>query len=241
MKTSMIPPTRLSDAEERLGYSFRDQDLLAEALCHASTFNEGFKTNERLEFLGDSVLNFLASWFLFDGLKEADEGTLSRRRSHLVDTGTLAAVARQLKLEELLITGKGQDLKPSPKMQADLLEACIGGIFLDGGIEAAQAFVLKNVLTKVRTDEASFNDPKSKLQHVTLAKRLGLPSYKLVEAKGPAHDMRFVMEVEVDGKVLGSGLGSSKKVASQLAAEEALRHLGDIPAAKDTSPETAEE
>ncbi len=239
MKTSMIPPTRLHDAEKRLGYTFKDQDLLAEALCHASTHNEGLKTNERLEFLGDSVLNFLASWFLFDGLKEADEGTLSRRRSHLVDTGTLASVAKQLKLEELLVTGKGQDLKATPKMQADLLEACIGAIFLDGGIEAAQAFVLKTILTKVRTEEASFNDPKSKLQHLTLARRLGLPTYHLVEAKGPAHDMRFVMEVEVDGKILGSGLGSSKKMASQLAAEEAIRQLMASPAPQET-PETVE-
>jgi len=214
-------------AQKRLGYSFKEERFLEIALQHASTKNEGVPTNERLEFLGDAVLNLLVSWFLYEGMKDADEGQLSQRRAQIVDTKSLAALALELDLPSLLRTGKGQDLPATEKMRADLVEACIGAIFLDGGIEAAQSFVLSKILPHASptSESGEAHDPKSKLQHYTLAKRLGLPKYRLIEAQGPGHDMRFLMEVSVGERALAKGKGTSKKIASQNAAREALRLL----------------
>ncbi len=212
-------------AQERLGYEFRNASLLEEALRHASTKNEGEGTNERLEFLGDAVLNLLVSWFLFEAMKDADEGALSQRRARIVETQSLAELAKGLGLPDLLRTGKGQDLKPTEKMCADLLEACLGAIFVDGGLDAAQQFMLQKILPNLPGETREHHDPKSQLQHYALAHRLGLPEYRLVEAQGPGHNMRFIMEVKVAGRALAKGRGTSKKIASQNAAREALRIL----------------
>jgi len=223
-----VPPiteARLGSAEKRLGYKFKNRALLAQALSHASTRNEGFESNERLEFLGDSVLNMLISWFLYDGLPQANEGELSHRRSLIAQGEFLARVGRRLKLSELLRTGKGQDLEPTANMEADLVEACIGAIFLDGGLEAAQDFVLLHVISHYEPTEKAYTDPKSRLQHYTLEHRLGLPAYELVETSGPAHALTFEMLVKVEDEEFGRGRGSSKKIAARIAASEALDRL----------------
>lgn len=234
-KETPVPDGRLKKAQQRLGYRFHNTELLAQALCHASTRNEGLGSNERLEFLGDSVLNLLVSWFLYEGLREADEGTLSARRSRMTSGEALAEIGARLRLGELLRTGKGQDLEPTASMEADAVEACIGAIFLDGGLEAAQGFVLTHVIAAYKPEEPVYDDPKSRLQHYTLSKRLGLPEYKLVEATGPGHKQEFTMEVLVDGRSVGTGSGSSKKIAQQNAATSALHALGEESAANGTA------
>jgi ribonuclease-3 len=242
-----VLPERRALAEKRLQYSFKDQQLLSRALCHRSAHNQGLASNERLEFLGDAVLGMLASWFLYEGLKDKDEGELSKRRSKLISGESLAAIAQRLELGPLLVTGKGQDLSATPNMEADILEALIGAIFLDGGLEAAQDFVIREVLTEHSTgagpsdgapagkkgdDKAAppaapqdFDDPKSKLQHHTLRLRLGLPEYRVVDSTGPGHSLTFTMEVLVQGNPIGRGEGTSKKLASQAAARQALEAL----------------
>ncbi|PIE23578.1 MAG: hypothetical protein CSA62_06985 [Planctomycetota bacterium] len=259
-----VTEERRALAEKRLQYRFKEQRLLSQALCHASARNQGYASNERLEFLGDAVLSLLASWFLYEGLPEVDEGELSRRRAALCSGEALSAVAARLQLGPLLLTGKGQDLSATPNMAGDQLEALIGAIFLDGGLEAAQDFVIREVLTKsdaaapqkkpteaeapaARSDKESpqasgseskqdandsFEDSKSKLQHHSLRLRLGLPEYRVVSSVGPGHNLTFTMEVRVQGNAIGRGEGSSKKLASQAAAREALEVL--LASEKDT-------
>ena len=224
-RKSPITKRNLLSAEKRLGYKFKDKDLLATAFCHASTGNEGIRNNERLEFLGDSVLNMLVSWFLYEGHEKDDEGALSKRRAHMISGQALTSVCKALKLSEFLRTGKGQDLAPTDHMEADLVEACIGAVFIDGGFEAAWDFVLENVISNFKTEAESFNDPKSRLQHYALAQRLGLPVYEVLNTEGPGHSLSFTVEAKVDGKAVGKGQGSSKKVAAQMAATEALETL----------------
>jgi ribonuclease III len=237
-----LSPQRIRSAQKKLGYDFENKALLAQAFCHASTHNDGYATNERLEFLGDAVLNMLVSWFLHEGLKAADEGTLSKRRSQMTAGTNLARIARKLKLGELLRTGKGQDMEPTDKMEGDLFEACIGAIFLDGGLEAAQEFVLREVASAPmpQSDSKGFHDPKSRLQHLALSRHLGLPEYRLQDVIGPGHALDFTMEVYVDGKCVGKGKGSSKKIAAQFAATEGLELLGeaDEPDSKDSASKT---
>lgn len=242
-----LSPQRLRSAQKKLGYDFTNKALLAQAFCHASTHNDGFATNERLEFLGDAVLTMLVSWFLHEGLRNADEGTLSKRRSQMTSGANLGRIAHKLKLGELLRTGKGQDMKPTDKMEGDLLEACIGAIFLDGGLEAAQEFVLREVAAAPMPDGESkgFHDPKSRLQHLALSRHLGLPEYRLQDVIGPGHALEFTMEVYVDGKCAGEGKGSSKKIAAQFAATKALEQLGEDKSSEaedgTASPEASDE
>ncbi|MFQ5505710.1 MAG: ribonuclease III [Planctomycetota bacterium] len=234
-----ISSARLRTAERRLGYSFKNPRLLAQAFCHASTRNEGFPSNERLEFLGDSVLSLVVATHLFKEMKDADEGTLSHYRALMTQGQHLANVASKLGLGELLRTGKGQDLEPTPNMAGDAVEACIGAIFLDGGMREARRFIRKHVITNFELEAAPFDDPKSKLQHYTLEKRLGLPEYELVKTTGPGHALSFVMEVKVAGRVLGCGSGSSKKTAARNAASEALTALLSTDEDADLQPVAA--
>ncbi|MCB9917791.1 MAG: ribonuclease III [Planctomycetes bacterium] len=228
--TTAAPVTdqRLAKAQERLGYAFKNLDLLTLALCHSSTRNEGFPSNERLEFLGDAVLSLLVSWFLYEGLPDANEGELSARRVQMTRGEHLATIAERIGLSQLIRTGKNQDLEPTASMQSDLIEACLGAIFLDGGLDAAQNFVLSHVIAAPKGGEMkaaapeAYTDAKSQLQHFTLARRLGLPEYREVSVEGPAHAQMFTMEVLVADKVLGTGSGSSKKTAQQAAAQQAF-------------------
>ncbi len=220
-----VPAARLKEAESRLSYRFKKSALLAQALCHASTRNDGHESNERLEFLGDAVLGMLTSWFLFEGLQTENEGGLSRRKAQLTSGTALAAIAQRLELGELLITGKGQETTPTANMEEDLVEAIIGAIFLDGGLKAAQDFVMREILTVKEPEPQNFDDPKSMLQNHTLRLRLGLPEYRDVESSGPAHSLTFTVDVHVQGIAIGRGSGSSKKLASQEAARNALDSL----------------
>lgn len=212
-----------------LGYGFKSVQLLAQALTHRSASS---CNNERLEFLGDAVLSCVISTELYNRFSEADEGSLSRLRASLVRGETLAAVARSLALGDYLRLGSGE-LKSGgfrrESILADAFEAIIGGIYLDGGIESARAFILR--LFGERLDKASpvaaAKDPKTRLQEFLQSRRRALPTYTVLAVEGQAHAQKFRVSCEVEGlETAALGEGSSRRKAEQAAAREALKALG---------------
>lgn len=217
------------ELESRIGISFRDKENLHRALVHRSYLNENQKeteSNERLEFLGDAVLEFIVSSYLFTKFTNQDEGHLTALRSRLVNTTSLAGTARELGLGELLLMSRGeaQTGRSNPSLLANTVEAIIGAIFVDQGIEAAESFVNKFIIEKVHEIvKESLKDPKSLLQEFVQAKGLPTPVYRVVSQEGPDHARQFTVEVIIDKKSYGQGVGASKKVATQVAAGIALQ------------------
>lgn len=214
--------------ENLIGITFKNKENLHRALVHRSYLNENQKeteSNERLEFLGDAVLEFIVSNYLFSKFTNQDEGHLTALRSRLVNTTSLAATARELGLGELLLMSRGeaQTGRTNPSLLANSVEALIGAIFVDQGIEAAERFVNKFIIQKVHEIvKESLKDPKSLLQEFVQAKGLPAPVYRVVSQEGPDHARQFTVEVLVGGKSYGQGTGASKKVATQVAAGIAL-------------------
>ena len=217
--------------ENKLGYRFRDTGLLEHALTHSSYATEhraaGITSNERLEFLGDSVLGLVVAEYLFRTHPDMPEGELTRTRAALVCEDSLHEVARTLGLGAYLRLGKGEDSgggRSRPSILADAVEATLAAVYLDGGFDAARGIVQNFILNKER-EKAVDRDYKTGLQERvqrTPGRRVG---YHLVEEIGPDHDRVFVMEVTVDGKVAGQGQGRTKKEAEQLAAKAALEQM----------------
>lgn len=217
--------------QRRLGYRFTDPDLLEAALTHRSFANErGLGVNyERLEFLGDAVLDLVSAEWLYRSLPSGSEGELSKIKSFLVSEPVLAGVARRLDLGELIQLGVGEERsggRDKPSLLADALESVIGALYLDGGLAAA-AGVVEGQLQEAWADrrEWRYRDAKSALQEDLQARGRTLPRYVLVGAAGPDHEKSFTVECRVAGTVLGRGEGRSKKHAEQAAAEAALRRL----------------
>lgn len=217
--------------EEKLGYAFRNPEIFREALTHASYANElGLPLfNERLEYLGDAVLELCVSEMLFAAHPDFTEGELTKARSLVVCERTLAAWARRACLPELLSLGKGlerQGGRKNPSILADAVEAVFGAVFLDGGYEAARV-VVGRFLESVRPGSGcESRDPKSKLQELLQARGEKPPRYRLVSRTGPDHATLFEVELSSsDGSVLASGHGSSIKAAEFEAAEIALSLL----------------
>lgn len=230
--------------EERLGVRFKNRALLEQALTHSSAVpelragrEEGKENlapvgnNERLEFLGDAVLDLLASEYLLENFPEWSEGQLSKSRARLVNARALERAARRLGLGEHLRLGRGEEKtggREKPALLADGFEAVVAAVYLDSGLEAA-AKLLRNVLfdqaVEERGESIADSDRKSALQE--LLQRSGRPpaEYRLVEERGPDHRKVFVVEVWADGNCVGSGEGSTKKEAEQLAANGALVQL----------------
>ncbi|WP_161866588.1 MULTISPECIES: ribonuclease III [Pseudomonas] len=219
----------LSRLERKLGYSFKDQDLMILALTHRSFAG---RNNERLEFLGDAILNFVAGEALFERFPQAREGQLSRLRARLVKGETLAVLARGFELGEYLRLGSGE-LKSGgfrrESILADALEALIGAIYLDAGMEAARERVLDwltgelDGLTLVDTNK----DPKTRLQEFLQSRACELPRYEVVDVQGEPHCRTFMVECQVallNEKTLGQG--GSRRIAEQVAAAAALIALG---------------
>ncbi len=219
----------LSRLERKLGYSFKDQDLMVLALTHRSFAG---RNNERLEFLGDAILNFVAGEALFERFPQAREGQLSRLRARLVKGETLAVLARGFELGEYLRLGSGE-LKSGgfrrESILADALEALIGAIYLDAGMEAARERVLDwltgelDGLTLVDTNK----DPKTRLQEFLQSRACELPRYEVVDVQGEPHCRTFMVECQVallNEKTLGQG--GSRRIAEQVAAAAALIALG---------------
>ena len=210
--------------------NFKDAALLDLALTHRSWVNEhkGVRSsNERLEFLGDAILEFIVSKDIYKRFPDKEEGYLTSLRANLVNTVSLAGVAKKLDLGPLLNLSKGEEEsggRVNPSLLADTVEAIIGAIFIDRGILDAEKFITESLLveTEKRASEP-LKDPKSLLQEHVQSKSFPAPKYQVVEENGPDHDKKFVVEVIVSGQVWGRGEGKSKSVAEQEAASSALK------------------
>jgi len=214
--------------EEKIAYHFRDGSLLRQALTHSSYANE-MKINkygdyERLEFLGDAVLELVSSDFLYREQKETAEGDLTKLRASMVCEPALAYCAREFGLEKYILLGKGEEAtggRNRDSIVSDVMEALIGAIYLDGGIENASAFIHRFVLSDLENKQL-FYDAKTILQELVQQGNEGELHYELVKEEGPAHDKIFQVEVYVGEKKAGWGSGHSKKAAQQQAAYQAL-------------------
>lgn len=223
--------------EEIIDYKFENKEYILEALTHSSYSNENrkYNFNERLEFLGDSVLGIIISDYLFNAEKKLPEGELTKLRANIVCEESLSDVAKEIQLGNYMLLGKGEESTGGRKrisILADAFEAVIAAIYLDGGIENARKFILK-YMEKIICDSRRgkiFRDYKTHLQEVLQEKGENSINiwYKLVEEKGPDHNKIFIMQVGMNEDILGVGEGKSKKEAEQLAARIALSNiLGD--------------
>jgi len=226
---------QLAALETELGYRFKNCELLQTALTHRSHSHEcgvgASGSYERLEFLGDALLGlFVADW-LFRKDPVAGEGDLSRRRQTVVRTSSLAAVARRIGLGDAIRLGRGEELtggRRKTSLLADLFEAVLGAVYLDGGIRPARAFVNRHLGgALIETGERGHrtDDYKTRLQEAVQAKLQRTPSYRIVSTTGPAHALDFEVEVLVEDRILGRGCGSNRKRAEQDAAKHALEYL----------------
>ncbi|WP_297134734.1 ribonuclease III [Terrisporobacter sp.] len=220
----------ISKFEEIIDYRFANKNYILEALTHSSYSNENknYKFNERLEFLGDSVLSIVISDYLFKTEKNLPEGELTKLRANIVCEESLSEVATKIKLGQHLLLGKGEEAtggRERISILADALEAVIAAIYLDGGIENSRKFIFKNMEEIIQDSIKGkiFRDYKTYLQEVLQSRGEQHIWYKLIEEKGPDHNKRFVMEVGINDEVLGVGEGKSKKDAEQVAAKAALK------------------
>ncbi len=219
--------TKLTEFQEMIGYHFTREGLLRQALTHSSYANERhmkkLSDNERLEFLGDAVLEIISSEFLYNQYPDLPEGDLTRIRASIVCEPTLAMCTEQIHLGEYIFLGKGEDHTGGRKRKSilsDALEAIIGAIYLDGGFANAKEFVLKYILTDIENKKL-FYDSKTILQEVVQGEHEDL-SYVLTDETGPDHDKRFSVEARIGERVVGRGVGHTKKAAEQEAAYRAL-------------------
>jgi len=214
---------------ERLGYEFSDLDLLQRAFVHESLVNESeddFPSNERLEFLGDSVLGLAVAEFLFKEFREEAEGQLAQMKSYLVSRKHLAICADRVKLGQYLQLGKGEENsggKRRESLLSNCFEAVLGAIFLDGGYGKARAVVVSILGDDMRQGLGAVKDEKSRLQEKVQTVFQALPEYRILAECGPPHDRSFTVEVSFGGEILGEGTGRSKREASQAAAKVALK------------------
>lgn len=216
--------------EQAIGYTFHDRALLKLALTHSSACNEktAGQNNERLEFLGDSVLGFITAEYLWNAHPELPEGQLTRRRASAVCEKALAEYARKFGLGNYLHMGRGEELtggRNRASILADAFEALLAAIYLDGGIEKAKKFCLPYIIEGDKQTE-EFVDYKTELQEIVQKNPGEALSYLTVEESGPAHNRTFVVEVHLNSNCLAEGTGSSKKRAEQDAARKALLLMG---------------
>ncbi len=224
----------LKKLQQVIGYKFKDEGLLCHALSHSSYANEKHLgregSNERLEFLGDAVLELISSDFFFHYYKNKPEGELTRIRASFVCEPALDYCAKSIPLGDYLMLGKGEETtggRTRPSIVSDAFEALIGAVYLDGGFANAKELVLKFILNDIEHKQF-FYDSKTILQEELNKAGLSAPEYKLIAESGPDHQKEFEVSVMVDGVLYGSGIGSSKKHAEQLAAYEALKKLKNM-------------
>ena len=222
---------KLEELQRKIGYKFRDKELLNSALMHSSYANEShlpkYKCNERLEFLGDAVLELISSEFLFFGNPKTPEGDLTRMRASMVCEPSLAFCAREIGLGDYLLLGKGEDVtggRNRDSITSDALEALIGAIYLDGGFASAKEFIHKFVLNDLEHKKL-FYDSKTILQELVQAHFEEMVSYHLIKEEGPDHNKKFTVEVHIGEKCYGEGSGRTKKAAEQEAAYHAILKL----------------
>jgi len=228
---------RFGSLEGRLGYNFQEYAHIERALTHSSVrkkSDDNFQY-ERLEFLGDRVLGLIVAGMLFENYPEANEGELSLRLNSLVKGKTLAQISDELRLHEFIRTGGDLKELTGRRMQnvrADVLEAVIASIFLDGGLKAANEFIDRFWGTRLFDDATARRDSKTELQEWSHARRFGTPKYREISRSGPDHDPVFTVTVCVDGRDSSQGTGSSKRIAEQDAACNLLLREG-VWSAKD--------
>lgn len=218
----------IDEFEKRIGYRFNDDKYLVLALTHSSYGNEVYHdkhyNNERLEFLGDAVLEITVSEYLYEKYRDMPEGDLTKLRASIVCEPTLAACAREIGLSEMLLLGKGEEITGGrfrDSITSDAMEAVLGAIYKDGGIECAREFVHNHILNDIDSKKL-FTDSKSILQERIQAGFKTGPVYTLTGESGPAHCKEFTVQVSVDGKIIGEGTGRTKKAAEQQAAYNAI-------------------
>lgn len=218
--------------EEKIGYAFRDRTLLENALTHSSYANEhrdkGMPSNERLEFLGDSILGLVVADHLYRNRPDLPEGDLTRIRAALVCEGSLVEVAKSLDLGSYLKLGRGEESgggRKRPSIQADAVEAMLAAVYLDGGIGQARKLIHDLILNQEREKIANGRDFKTALQELVQRESGQVLSYHLVGESGPDHAKCFSMEVLLNGQPIGAGEGRSKKEAEQAAAKAAVGKL----------------
>ena len=224
------------DLQQKLDIHFTDIALLKRAFVHRSYLNESRQTehsNERLEFLGDAVLSFLSSEYLFTTYPQYPEGILTNVRSSLVKTQSLGLAAQKMHLGELLFVSRGEEESGGRKnlsLLADTFEALLGAIFMDQGIQVARSFLASVLFPEVKQiiDTKSYIDFKSYLQEIVQEQSKQSPTYRVIKTEGPDHDKTFWVDVVSQDTVLGSGMGKSKQLAQQEAASNALEKMGKM-------------
>lgn len=222
--------------EENLRYSFKNKELLSNALSHSSYANETHShlgSNERLEFLGDAVLSVIVADFLYEMFKDKPEGELTKLRASLVCEKSLCRFARELEIGEHLLLGKGEEQcggRERNSILADAFEAVLAAMYLDGGIEVARNHVLRFIKDELNhTEDEVFHDYKTTLQEIVQRNPEERLTYVLSAECGPDHDKLFTVDVLLNSSVIGTGTGKTKKRAEQMAARDALRLMGIEP------------
>ncbi len=214
--------------ENRIGYEFKNKDLLINALTHTSfAFEHKGINNERLEFLGDAVLEMVSSEFLYITKSDMPEGEMTKLRASLVCEPTLAMEARNIGLEKFLYLGKGEENtggRNRDSIISDALEALIGAIYLDGGIEKAKNFIIEYVLRNIEKKKL-FHDSKTILQERINSVKSGILSYEVIKETGPDHNKQFEVVAKLNEQIVGQGVGRTKKAAEQQAAFDALTKM----------------
>jgi len=219
------------ELERGLGYVFQDKKLLENALTHSSYANErrgGRTSNERLEFLGDSILGFVVADHLYHANPDKPEGDLTRIRADLVCERNLAKAAGTIRLGEFLLLGHGEDHGGGRKRDSivsDAMESVIAAAYLDGGFEAAKGIIERLILTDIPKGRPGNFDYKTMFQELVQREKDQVISYELIGEEGPDHDKVFLVQVRRNGQIVGSGSGRSKKKAEQAAAEQAIAKL----------------
>ena len=222
---------KLKELEKKINYQFQNFSLLEQAMMHSSYTNEHrlekYKCNERLEFLGDAVLELISSEFLFRQSPKVPEGELTKTRASMVCEPSLAMCAKEIDLGSYLLLGKGEEVtggRLRDSVTSDALEALIGAIYLDGGFTNAKEFIHRFVLTD-QEDKRLFYDSKTILQEMVQAEKLGEIEYRLIGEEGPDHNKSFTVELMIHGKSYGKSKGRTKKAAEQQAAYKAIHVL----------------
>ena len=222
----------IKDLEAAIGYRFKNITLLQNALTHSSYANErwhdSLMSNERLEFLGDSILGMVVAEYLYKNFSDRPEGELTRMRADMVCETSLAQIAAKVGLGRHLLLGHGEERfggRDRASILADAVESVIAASFLDGGMDAAKGIIERFVLCNVPVKKLQNADYKTALQELVQQKKDQLLSYQLVGESGPDHDKEFTVEVSLNGVVVGTGIGSSKKRAEQDAARAAMESL----------------
>ena len=220
-----------TDLEQGLGYTFRDRRLLENALCHSSYANEcrdGRSSNERLEFLGDSILGFVVAAFLYQRYPDKPEGDLTRIRADLVCERNLAKCAGTIRLGEFLLLGHGEEHgggRTRDSIVSDAMESVLAAAYLDGGFDASKGIIDRLILADLPKGRPGNFDYKTMLQELVQREKNQVLHYELIGQSGPDHDKVFTVEVQRNGQVVGRGQGHSKKKAEQAAAQQAVASL----------------